>query len=124
MQQIDEVVDTVKKFVSEKGKLTVTLCAILIVLFVSAVIVGIVQCANRPQKRVTIPEVETAVSTDDMLKPAYGSLTEDYYFSRISGNKWTDEEVERWYTKPSEYEVDKLESANDALVNTITGAAP
>src|SRR5574344_541719 len=116
MQKIDELVDAVKKFVSGKGRLTVTLSAILIVLFLSAVITAIVQCANRPQKLVHIPEVEPVVSTDTMLQPSYGSLTEDYYFSRISGSKWTDEEVDRWYTEPTDTEIEKLGSANDALV--------
>jgi hypothetical protein len=124
MEKIDEAVEKIKKFVSEKGKLTVMLCTIFILLFICGIIAMIVQCATKPRKVQLIPEVQPSISTDSLIPPEYGSLTEDYYFSRISSDKWSPEDVDRWFTEPTDSAIDNLESANDALVNDITGAAP
>ena len=124
MEKIDEAVERIKHFVSEKGKLTVLLGGILIFLFVSAVITAIVQCATRPKKVPVITAGQLPVSTDDLLAPQYGSFTEDYTFSRISDDKWSSDEVDRWFTNPNDSVIEDLGSANDALVNDITGAAP
>jgi len=124
MSSMSDIVKAVKQFVSEKGKVTVTIAAILIVLFISACITGIVQCATRPPKAVTIQVKEPTVTSDNLLTPENGSLTEDYYFSRIAKDKWSDQEVDRWFTEPTDNAVDMLKEDNDKLVNDITGAAP
>lgn len=124
MEKIDEVVEKIRHFVSEKGKLTVLLGGILIFLFVSAIITAIVQCATTPKKVPVITAGQLPVNSDDLLAPQYGSFTEDYTFSRISNDKWSSDEVDRWFTTPNDSVIEDLGSANDALVNDITGAAP
>jgi hypothetical protein len=123
MEQIKRAVTTVKKFVAQKGRFVCTISAILIFLFIAAVITAIVQCANKPGKKAK-PFDEQFVPDSKFIKPGEDSLDENYYFSRISNEKWNEKEVNRWFTQPDTATIEELGRANDALVNEITGAAP
>ena len=51
-------------------------------------------------------------------------MTDDYYFSRVTGEKWSNEERNRWFTIPDESNLYKLGEANDAISDAILEAAP
>src|SRR5574344_2063232 len=121
MEQIKRAVTTVKKFVAQKGRFVCTISAILIFLFIAAVITAIVQCAHKPGKKAK-PFYEQFVPDSKFIKPGEDSLDENYYFSRISNEKWNEKEVNRWFTQPDTATIEELGRANDALVNEITGA--
>lgn len=80
--------------------------------------------SSKPKKIHTIPEAEVSLDQDKLIKPEYGSMTNDYYFSRTGKEKWDDEEFDRWFTEPDEKTIKLLEEANDSVVDEITGAAP
>ena len=52
------------------------------------------------------------------------TLTEDYYFSRVTDDKWDAEETDRWFSRPDTSNINELGNANNALVDELLGAAP
>ncbi|MFA6936629.1 MAG: hypothetical protein WCQ67_00190 [Treponema sp.] len=124
MGKIKNAVESVKKFVAEKGKFPFILAAILVFLFIGAVVASIIQCASKPKKITPFETTEPYISTKDLVPPnsEFGSI--DYYFSRIPSDKWSEKEVDRWFTEPTQKEIDELGNANDAIISEITGAAP
>lgn len=123
MKQIDGAVSAVKKFVAKEGRFVCTVSVMLILFFVIALVVMIVQCVNKPGPKAQPFDVEF-VPDASFMQPAYGSSNEDYYFSRLGRTKWDEDEVKRWFTMPDDSSIEDLSRANDSLVDEITGAAP
>lgn len=116
----------VADFMSRTSRITITIIAILVILTVSALVVLLAQPKSKAQtKTVVEPSIVTDFKTEDDFIPPEGiKLTEDYYFSRVTNDTWSREEVDRWFTLPNEAALDELGRANDALVEEIVGAAP
>ena len=79
--------------------------------------------SNKKVKTISLPE-EVFTKKDEFMPPADIKMTEDYYFSRIAGDSWSDEELNRWFSMPNDSNMKALEDANDKLINKITEAAP
>ena len=124
MEKIKNAVESVKRFVTEKGKFPFILAAILVFLFVVALVASIVQCASKPKKITPFETTEPSISTKNLIPPDSNFMSSDYYFSRISNSKWSAKEVDSWFTEPTQKEIDELGNANDAIISEITGAAP
>ncbi len=126
MNFTDKCRQAVKNFLKEKSSAAFIISIILIVLFVLAVIAGIRECASKPKKTKELPVKENLSfsPTEDFLEPKYQSLSGDYYFSRISGKKWGDEEVKQWFTMPDKDTVEKLSQQNDKMIDTLLGDTP
>ena len=45
-------------------------------------------------------------------------------FSRTTEEKWSQEETDKWFTVPTEKEIENLSNANDKIINSIVEAAP
>ena len=59
-----------------------------------------------------------------LLAPKGPVVPDEYSLSRITSDKWSSEEIEKWWTVPGDEDVQEISDANDRLVNGIIGAAP
>ncbi len=124
MQEIlENIKENVKDFVKENSKLTIAIISLFVFLCISAVFVLIFHGKSKNSKKIELPK-ETFTKREEFIQPSQPSLTNDYYFSRITEESWTDEEADRWFSIPNESNIDELGKANDIIINKITEAAP
>ena len=64
------------------------------------------------------------VLTENLLIPDGPEIHRDYNISRQTQDKWTEEQSDEWFEKPTEKDIESLEKANDNIIRDITGAAP
>lgn len=126
MQIIDDIKEKITDFIHKNPRITVTIVAIIVFLALSAIVVGIVQGVSTPKtyKSVVIPVDESFKLNDELLPPQDKPLTEDYYFSRETKDRWTSQDFEQWFKEPDEDTIKDLKDANDNIIEKITGAAP
>ena len=75
-------------------------------------------------KKTKVQEEKPVVLTESLLIPDGPEINRDYNISRETQEKWNDDQAEEWFEKPSEYDIESLEKANDNIILEITGAAP
>ena len=62
---------------------------------------------------------------DQTLVPLKGPEAPDGYITtRKTQEKWSQQEIDEWFTEPDSTELDKLAAANDRIIEEILGAAP
>ncbi|MBQ9495702.1 MAG: hypothetical protein IJR50_08725 [Treponema sp.] len=98
------------------------LSSALVLLVCIALIIFIVQKTRKPK---TIERFERELVTEEeLLVPDGPQGLRGYITSRETKELWSEEEIERWLTLPSEKELSDLKSANDKIASDIVGAAP
>ena len=124
MEIIDNIKANAEDFIEKNSKLTVAIICILIFLSLTAIFILLGSLGNdKAIKKIDLPE-EVFSKKEEFLPPADIKMTEDYYFSRITEDTWSDEELNRWFSIPNDSNMKALEDANDTLINKITEAAP
>ena len=124
MEIIDNIKANAEDFIEKNSKLTVAIICILIFLSLTAIFILLGSLGNdKAIKKIELPE-EVFSKKEEFLPPADIKMTEDYYFSRITEDTWSDEELNRWFSVPNDSNMKALEDANDTLINKITEAAP
>ncbi|MCH5291688.1 MAG: hypothetical protein J1D88_08055 [Treponema sp.] len=123
---LDSMQERIRDFVSQKGKFAVTVLGILLVLGIGAVVLSVANAARKTASTVpaSIQPRGDITPAESFFAPSANDGTDDYYFYRTTSTSWTKEESESWFTTPDKNTVESLERANDALIDTITGAAP
>ncbi len=121
MEIIDRISDSIKDFVDRTNRLTLGLLGALIILILITLILILIQISTKPK---ILNSDTTFVTEDPFIMPQDMTLTEDYYFSRVTDDKWSSEETDRWFSKPDASNINELGTANDALVDELLGAAP
>ena len=124
MEIIDNIKANAEDFIEKNSKLTVAIICILIFLSLTAIFILLGSLGNdKAIKKIDLPE-EVFSKKEEFLPPADIKMTEDYYFSRITEDTWSDEELNKWFSVPNDSNMKALEDANDTLINKITEAAP
>ena len=124
MEIIDNIKANAEDFIEKNSKLTVAILCILIFLSLTAIFILLGSLGNdKAIKKIDLPE-EVFSKKEEFLPPADIKMTEDYYFSRITEDTWSDEELNKWFSVPNDSNMKALEDANDTLINKITEAAP
>ncbi|MBQ4014670.1 MAG: hypothetical protein II610_05400 [Treponema sp.] len=117
-----ELGENIREFFSQRQK--AALLSSLLLLFFCAALVAIILI---PQNK-TPPSVkfksEPLEADQELLLPQGVSMPEEYATSRETKEKWNEDDVREWLSPPSGEALQKLSSANDALVRKITEAAP
>ncbi|MBR6081283.1 MAG: hypothetical protein IKQ66_05820 [Treponema sp.] len=122
MIKTDEIVDRIRSFVEEHKILAVgIIIGIVILLIVLVLAIGL--SAGR-DKNNTGNMGPAFVAEDDFVMPQDYTMTEDYYFSRQTEDKWSQEEVDKWFALPSSPVMNELKKDNNSIVEEILGAAP
>ena len=121
--KISEIVDTLAEWIEENKKLAILAGSLILVILLCLILLA--AAASSAKKKKTKPvEEESLVINENLLIPNGPELPRDYTLSRQTKEKWTDEDVEPWFTLPSEKEINALSQSNDNMVNEIIKAAP
>ncbi|MBQ5400938.1 MAG: hypothetical protein IIU15_06975 [Treponema sp.] len=122
MIKTDEIMDRIRNFVEEHKILAVgIIIGIVILLIVLVLAIGL----NAGRGKKNNGNIGPAfVAEDDFVMPQDYTMTEDYYFSRQTEDKWSQEEVDKWFALPSSPVMNELKKDNNSIVEEILGAAP
>ena len=119
-EKIVSLFDLIKDYCSENKRNAIlfgTLGASIILLI-------ILLCCIPKNKKTKVEQEKPVVLTETLLIPDGPEINRDYSISRQTQDKWSDEQADVWFEKPTEKDIESLEKANDNIIRDITGAAP
>ncbi len=119
-EKIVSLFDLIKDYCSENKRNAIlfgTLGASIILLI-------ILLCCIPKNKKTKAEQEKPVVLTETLLIPDGPEINRDYSISRQTQDKWSDEQADVWFEKPTEKDIESLEKANDNIIRDITGAAP
>lgn len=119
-EKIVSLFDLIKYYCSENKRNAIlfgTLGASIILLI-------ILLCCIPKNKKTKVEQEKPVVLTETLLIPDGPEINRDYSISRQTQDKWSDEQADVWFEKPTEKDIESLEKANDNIIRDITGAAP
>ena len=90
----------------------------------SAIIALVAGSAKAKNSEKNPPEEKKLVLDQPLMIPPSPSIPDGYITTRKTEKKWSEKEIEKWFTLPDENEVEKLGDSNDRIINDIIGAAP
>lgn len=91
---------------------------IIILLIILLILVSVNGKKNKIQ-----PETEI-ILTEPQIIPNGPEVQQDYVISRTAKDKWSEEEVDDWFTVPTLKDVENLGKSNDKTITDILGNAP
>ncbi len=112
----------IESFLKTNRRITLTLCAILIFMTLSAIVVLV--CSKFQHKEIHKDAEKTLVIDQKLLIPQGPTVSSEYDTTRKTEKQWSQEEIGKWFTIPNEQELQKLSDANDRTISDILGAAP
>ena len=121
--KISEIVDTLTEWIEENKKLAILAGSLILVILLCLILLAAAASSAKKKKAKPVEE-EGLVINENLLIPNGPELPRDYTLSRQTKEKWTDEDVEPWFTLPSEKEINALSQSNDNMVNEIIKVAP
>jgi hypothetical protein len=112
------------QFILQNTKLLVLVLSGLGLIFILCIVLAAVQCNSAgKRKQISVGE-ETFAPSDDFIFTGDNTLTQDYYYSREVNEKWSQEDIDEWFTPVNPDSVESLSKSNDFLINDLMGAAP
>ena len=93
-----------------------------LILFILVLIVILVITLNKP-KPAPVLEMPLILSETPLI-PDGPEIQNDYTYSRKTEKNWSEEETDKWFTIPSDKEINSLSKTNNAIVSEILGATP
>ena len=109
-------------YFTENRRRVIVICAALVFMTISALVILTrsmplsVKVKKKPQRTLVL---------DQTLVPLKGPEAPDGYITtRKTQEKWSQQEIDEWFTEPDSTELDKLAAANDRIIEEILGAAP
>lgn len=116
-----EIKDIIVNWVKNNKKLSIIIAALLVLMIICIIILIAV---SGKDKKEDIDYQNRIELTQDLVIPKGPELPRDYTISRETQENWSEEEAEKWFTVPSDKEINNLSKANDNMVDEILGAAP
>ena len=117
-----ELGENIRDFFSQRQKAVLISCSLIV--FFCAALVAIILIPQKKEVPSSRFKSEPLVADQELLLPPGVSIPQEYAVSRETKEKWSRDEIQEWISLPDEDAVKKLSAANDALVQTITEAAP
>jgi hypothetical protein len=105
-----------------KLRLPVIIISILIFLTCCAFVITLIQHRSPPHPKEQ--QKEPFVADQELIIPDGPVIQKEQYPSRVTPEKWSEDDLQQWFTKPEGMAMQNLKDSNDAIVSTITGAAP
>ena len=122
MQDFNEILENIKFFLQENKKKTIFICSLLIFMTFCALIV--LSISGRKKKLPPIEPQKELVIDQKLLIPDGPVVPDGYITERKTQKNWSEDDIEKWFTTPTEQEIQKLSDTNDRTVSEIIGAAP
>lgn len=117
-EKLHSLKETIINFYKENKKITL----IIAVLF-CAILISIIILINYPKKEKNIEE-QNIVLTEELIIPRGSELPKDYNINRKNKENWNKQDSEKWFTIPTEKEIEDLSKSNDKMIEEIIGVAP
>lgn len=117
-EKLHSLKETIINFYKENKKITL----IIAVLF-CAILISIIILINYPKKEKNIEE-QNIVLTEELIIPKGPELPKDYNINRKNTENWNKQDSEKWFTIPTEKEIEDLSKSNDKMIEEIIGVAP
>ena len=128
MEFIKDLIERIKTFILESSKLVKALLIILCTLLLSSIIILLVtlpKCSIKKHRKANpIAEEELKVNQEEFFKPKELKLTDDYYYLNEKKLLWNEEDINEYFTLPTEENIKPLSEANEKTIDEILGVAP
>jgi len=109
-----------KDFVEENKKLSILVLSLVLVILLCIVLIFV--AAGKGKKKVILDD--PLILNSELMTPPNPANPDSFQLSRTTKDKWETEEIEPYFTKPSEKETDDLSKANDKIIRELLEAAP
>lgn len=123
MDFFEKIKEKIQNLFSGNSKLLIFILGALGIVIILCICLAAVQCEAAKTMKVPASEA-TFMPSDDFLFADDNSLVQDYYYSRDVKEKWTQEEIDEWFTEVDPDAVKSLSKSNDYMINDLMGAAP
>ncbi|MCF0241127.1 MAG: hypothetical protein HUK25_00725 [Treponema sp.] len=110
----------VKDYVIENTVLSLAIGGLVLIIIVSVII--LIVSVSKPKESVDYTRELTL--TEELLVPPSPVVPNGYNLSRKTEKSWSNEETNKWFSSPTEKEINDLSISNDRIISEITGAAP
>ena len=119
-EKIVSLYELIRDYCSENKRNAILIGSLLVLILLLLILII---CIPKKKKTNALQE-KPVVLTETLLIPDGPEINRDYNISRQTKEKWDEEQAEEWFEKPSDYDIESLEKANDNIILEITGAAP
>ena len=119
-EKIVSLYELIRDYCSENKRNAILIGSLLVLILLLLILLI---CIPKKKETNALQE-KPVVLTETLLIPDGPEINRDYNISRQTKEKWDEEQAEEWFEKPSEYDIESLEKANDNIILEITGAAP
>ncbi len=122
-EKISEIKDTVIDWIDENRKLAIIIASMILLILICLLLLAAATSSSKKKKSEPVNKNELIIN-EQLLIPNGPELPRDYTLSRQTKEKWNEEDVEPWFTTPSEKEINALSQSNNNMINEIIKAAP
>ena len=119
-EKIVSLYELIRDYCSENKRNAILIGSLVVLIFL---LIILLLCIPK-KKKTGAAEEKPIVLTETLLIPDGPELHKDYNISRQTQEKWSEEQADTWFEKPTERDIESLEKANDNIILNITGAAP
>lgn len=123
MSGVQEILENIQNFLSERKVKTLVVCLVLVFMTLCALVILAFQMSSRSGKK-SQGEQRALVLETPIFVPEGPAVPNEYITSNKSGEKWSENQIDEWFTFPNEAEINRLDSFNNGIVNEIIEAAP
>lgn len=123
LETLQEKIEQIQLSLSEdENRKKVLISAFGILLFLVVILI-LIMCLSPKKEEAQLPENEYEI-TEYFYSPSSPEISDDYMYSRVPKQKWSEEEANEHITLPTEKMLDELKAANDKLIKDILEASP
>ena len=123
LETLQEKIEQIQLSLSEdENRKKVLIIAFGILIFLLIILI-LIMCLSSKKEEAQLPENEYEI-TEYFYSPSSPEISDDYMYSRVPKQKWSEEEANEHITLPTEKMLDELKSANDKLIKDILEASP
>lgn len=110
-----------ERIMSQDKKFLLIVLSLLIIILICLILLIFLLSNNKKNVK---SEQFPLVLQNELVIPPSAELPKDYNISRKTEKKWSTEETDKWFTVPSEREVENLSKANEKIIENILEVAP
>lgn len=121
-EKVLSLYDKLMTFYFDNKKLSLIIVSSILVILICILLLCITANKKKSNKTSIIPQ--KLELSENLIIPDGPTLPRDYNFSRNTKDKWSNEDAGKWFTIPSDKEIESLSKSNNSIVDEIIGAAP
>lgn len=123
LETLQEKIENIQLSLSDDENRKKALIVILGILLFLVIILILILCLSPKKDKTSIPQTEYEIS-EYFYSPSSPEISDDYMYSRVPQQRWSEEEAREYITLPTEEMLEDLKLANDKLIKDILEASP